>query len=48
MIISMTRRDAPTRRFTMAAPCPTLAVLGTGSDVGKSTIAAGLCRVLAQ
>lgn len=26
--------------------CSSLAVLGTGSDVGKSTIAAGICRIL--
>ena len=37
---------APEERST--ADCPSLCVFGTGSDAGKSTIAAGLCRVLAN
>ncbi len=36
-------RKAPHRRST-----PALMLLGTGSDVGKSVLAAGLCRVLLQ
>lgn len=32
------------RSFTMTAKA--IAVLGTGSDVGKSLIAAGLCRLV--
>ena len=31
-----------------SSPQYSLAVLGTGSDVGKSIIAAGLCRILAN
>jgi adenosylcobyric acid synthase len=30
------------------SPAPCLAVLGTGSDVGKSVIAAALCRIFAD
>ena len=29
-------------------PAPCIAVLGTGSDVGKSVIAAALCRALVR
>ncbi|MFO7496691.1 MAG: hypothetical protein R6X05_13785 [Desulfobacterales bacterium] len=32
---------------TTAAP-PCIAVMGTGSDVGKSVIATALCRILAD
>ena len=28
--------------------CKSLAILGTGSDVGKSLIAAGVCRILSN
>jgi adenosylcobyric acid synthase len=31
---------------SMKSACPSLAVLGTGSDVGKTTINAGICRIL--
>jgi cobyric acid synthase CobQ/L-threonine-O-3-phosphate decarboxylase len=33
---------------TAAKKCPALMLLGTGSDVGKSVLVAGLCRILLQ
>ena len=36
------------RSARSAKPCRSLAVLGTMSDAGKTTLTAGLCRVLAN
>ena len=40
--------EGTTKINNVKSPVPSLAVLGTMSDAGKTTIAAGLCRVLAN
>ncbi len=41
-------RKAGARPTAPSRPTPAIMLLGTGSDVGKSVLAAGLCRVLLQ
>ena len=38
----------PGQRQKQPVHCPALMLLGTGSDVGKSVLAAGICRILLQ
>ena len=40
--------DAVREKNIVTKKCPALMLLGTGSDVGKSVLVAGLCRILLQ
>ncbi|MFH1983612.1 MAG: cobyric acid synthase [Pseudomonadota bacterium] len=44
----MTLSDTPCAPGHSRPPAPCIAVLGTGSDVGKSVVATAICRVLAD